>query len=143
MAARGFFAHNSPNSYVFWVGIEQHYSSSGYSDWEVGENLVWAAPEFGAKRAVRIWMQRPPHRANLLNPRWRQIGLAAVSSSSAPEPAGTSPPPSSRPTSAAAAKAGKGPSPLRLAPVTGYCKLTATGERLLVVVPFSRAAKPL
>jgi uncharacterized protein YkwD len=31
-----------------------------------------------------MWMQSPPHRANLLNPRRRQIGLAAVRSSSAP-----------------------------------------------------------
>jgi uncharacterized protein YkwD len=29
-------------------------------------------------------MQSPHHRANLLNPRWREIGLAAVHSDSAP-----------------------------------------------------------
>jgi hypothetical protein len=37
-----------------------------------------------AKRVVRMWMQSPPHRTNLLNPRWCQIGLAAVRSPSAP-----------------------------------------------------------
>jgi len=37
----------------------------------------------GAKRAVQTWMKRPTYRTNLLNPRWRQIGLTAVHSSSA------------------------------------------------------------
>ena len=46
--------------------------------------MVWAAPELGAGTAVRMGMQSPPHRANLLNSRWREIGLAAVSSSPAP-----------------------------------------------------------
>ncbi len=37
-----------------------------------GENWVAArSPE----RAVRWWMSDPPHRANILNPRWREIGI--------------------------------------------------------------------
>jgi uncharacterized protein YkwD len=84
MAAKGYFAHHSADGSVFWARIKRFYPSSGYGYWEVGENLVWAAPELGAKRAVRMWMRSPEHRANLLNPRWRQIGLAAVHSSSAP-----------------------------------------------------------
>lgn len=31
-----------------------------------------------------MWLKSPPHRVNLLNPRRRQIGLAAVHSPSAP-----------------------------------------------------------
>ncbi|MGA9761554.1 MAG: CAP domain-containing protein [Gaiellaceae bacterium] len=84
MAAKGYFAHRSADDLLFWKRIKRFYPSSGYGYWEVGENLVWAAPELGAKRAVRMWMASPPHRVNLLNPRWRQIGLAAVHSSSAP-----------------------------------------------------------
>ena len=84
MAAKGYFAHRSADGSVFWTRIKRFYPSAGYGYWEVGENLVWAAPELGAKRAVRMWMTSPEHRANLLNPRWRQIGLAAVHSSSAP-----------------------------------------------------------
>jgi uncharacterized protein YkwD len=84
MAEEGYFAHRSADGSVFWTRIKRFYPSSGYGYWEVGENLVWAAPELGAKRAVRMWMASPEHRANLLNPRWRQIGLAAVHSSSAP-----------------------------------------------------------
>lgn len=84
MAAKGYFAHRSADGSVFWTRIKRFYPSAGYGYWEVGENLVWAAPELGAKRVVRMWMTSPEHRANLLNPRWRQIGLAAVHSSSAP-----------------------------------------------------------
>ena len=84
MAEEGYFAHRSVDGSVFWTRIKRFYPSTGYGYWEVGENLVWAAPELGAKRAVRMWMASPEHRTNLLNPRWRQIGLAAVHSSSAP-----------------------------------------------------------
>ena len=33
---------------------------------------------------VRAWMRSPPHRANLLDPDWTQIGVAALSVPSAP-----------------------------------------------------------
>jgi uncharacterized protein YkwD len=84
MATGGFFSHNTPRGYVFWVRIERYFTSSRYDYWEVGENLVWAAPGLSAHHAVALWMQSPRHRANLLNPRWRLIGLAAVHSDSAP-----------------------------------------------------------
>ena len=50
----------------------------------MGENLVWGSPDVGAARALRLWLGSPLHRANLLNPRWREVGLAAVHSTSAP-----------------------------------------------------------
>jgi uncharacterized protein YkwD len=31
-----------------------------------------------AAGAVRMWMNSPPHRENLLNARWREVGLSAV-----------------------------------------------------------------
>ncbi len=83
MARKGYFAHRSADGPVFWKRIERFYPTSDYRYWEVGENLVWAARKLGAKQAVRMWMKSKPHRANLLNPRWRQIGLAAVHSPSA------------------------------------------------------------
>jgi uncharacterized protein YkwD len=33
---------------------------------------------------MKLWMASPEHRANILNPAWRQIGIAAVNSPSAP-----------------------------------------------------------
>jgi uncharacterized protein YkwD len=84
MARRGYFSHYSANGASFSSRIEQLYSPRGFHSWTVGENLLWASPDVGALRALKLWLASPPHRANLLSPRWREIGLAAVHSTSAP-----------------------------------------------------------
>jgi uncharacterized protein YkwD len=44
--------------------------------WAVGENLAWGTGPLATPAAiVRAWMNSPGHRANILNPRFRQIGL--------------------------------------------------------------------
>ena len=84
MARVGYFSHDSANGQSFSSRIAQAYSPRGYRRWSVGENLVWGGPDIGAARAFRLWLASPPHRANLLNAGWRQVGLGAVHSSSAP-----------------------------------------------------------
>jgi len=84
MARLGFFSHDSANGQSFSQRIAQAYSPRGFRRWSVGENLVWGGPAIGAARAFRLWLSSPPHRANLLNARWREIGLGAVHSTSAP-----------------------------------------------------------
>jgi len=84
MARLGYFSHNSANGQSFSARIAGAYSPRGYRSWSVGENLVWGGPDIGAVRAFRLWLSSPPHRANLLNARWREVGLGAVHSSSAP-----------------------------------------------------------
>jgi uncharacterized protein YkwD len=84
MAKLGFFSHNSANGQSFSQRIAQAYPARGFHSWSVGENLVWGGPDIGAARAFRLWVASPPHLANLLNSRWREIGLGAVHSTSAP-----------------------------------------------------------
>ncbi len=84
MARLGYFSHDSANGQSFSSRIARVYSPRGYRSWSVGENLVWGGPDIGAARAFRLWLSSPPHRANLLNARWREVGLGAVHSSSAP-----------------------------------------------------------
>ena len=84
MARRGYFSHNSANGASFSQRLSYFYPAGGYRSWAVGENLVWGSPDVGAARALRLWLGSPLHRANLLNPRWREVGLAAVHSTSAP-----------------------------------------------------------
>ncbi len=84
MAKRGYFSHNSASGASFSQRIAYFYPARGYRTWAVGENLLWGSPDVGAVRAVKLWLASPPHRANLLNPRWRQVGVAAVHSTSAP-----------------------------------------------------------
>ena len=69
---------------VLLAAARADYSPRGFRSWTVGENLVWGGPDIGAARAFRLWLSSPPHRANLLNARWREVGLGAVHSSSAP-----------------------------------------------------------
>jgi uncharacterized protein YkwD len=84
MAKLGFFSHDSANGQSFSQRLKLAYSPRGYRSWSVGENLVWGGPDIGAARAFQLWLSSPPHRANLLNARWREIGLGAVHSTSAP-----------------------------------------------------------
>ena len=55
----------------FWPG-------PGYSSWSAGENLAWGAPGITARQTVSRWMRSSGHRANILNPSWRNIGVGAV-----------------------------------------------------------------
>lgn len=84
MGADGYFRHRSANGTAFWRRIEHWYPAAGYPYWSVGENLLWASPNVDASEALRLWMRSPEHRANILAPRWRQIGIAAVHVAAAP-----------------------------------------------------------
>jgi uncharacterized protein YkwD len=84
MAADGYFAHESHNGSLFWKRIQSFYGSSPWRYWSVGENLLWSSPDVSATKALRMWLASPEHRANLMNPHWREIGVAAVHVTAAP-----------------------------------------------------------
>jgi uncharacterized protein YkwD len=84
MATLGYFSHNSANGSSFDKRIARYYPVAGSRYWEVGENLLWSSPDIDAAGALNMWMNSPDHRANILNPRWRQIGISAVHVNSAP-----------------------------------------------------------
>ena len=84
MAADGYFAHNSADGTSFWRRIGHWYTRAHYSYWSVGENLLWSSPDVDAAGALRLWMRSPGHRANILAPRWREIGIASVHVAAAP-----------------------------------------------------------
>ena len=84
MGRDGYFAHSSADGSAFWRRIKHYYGSRSYRLWSVGENLLWAAPSVGADQALAMWIASPEHLRNLLNSRWREIGISAVHVSSAP-----------------------------------------------------------
>jgi uncharacterized protein YkwD len=84
MAQQGYFAHESADGSLFWKRIQAFYGSSPWRYWSVGENLLWSSPDVSPAKALQMWLASPEHRANLLNPRWREIGVAAVHESAAP-----------------------------------------------------------
>jgi uncharacterized protein YkwD len=78
MARRGFFAHESADGSSFWKRVARYYPRQGRASWSVGENLLWSSPGADAAGSVRMWMNSPSHRKNLLAAQWREIGLSAV-----------------------------------------------------------------
>jgi uncharacterized protein YkwD len=83
MGAAGYFAHHSANGAAFWQRIRRFYPPAG-AGWSVGENLLWSSPGIDVGGALAAWLASPEHRANLLAPRWRQLGVAVVRRSDAP-----------------------------------------------------------
>lgn len=58
--------------------IRWYFPGPGYRSWSAGENLAWGAPDLTARQTVNRWLASPGHRANLLAPGWRNLGVAAV-----------------------------------------------------------------
>ena len=84
MGTYGFFSHDSRDGSEFWKRVQRFYGPRGYATWSVGENLLWSSGDLAAATAVKLWMESPGHRKNILTARWREIGLSAVSVGSAP-----------------------------------------------------------
>jgi uncharacterized protein YkwD len=74
VAACGQFSH-TPCGTAVTAAVQ----ASGYRYATFGENLFaggWG--RVSARDVVLAWLQSPPHRANLLDPRFRDVGAAAV-----------------------------------------------------------------
>ena len=84
MVADGYFGHDSADGTSALVRIKRYYPSRTHGNWAAAENLLWASPRISAAAALRAWIASPEHLRNLLDPRWRQIGVSAVHSPSAP-----------------------------------------------------------
>ena len=79
MVRRGYFEHTSPSGKTFVDRITAAGYIRGARRWLLGENLIWGrGTESTPQAMVDDWMGSPPHRANLLRPRFREIGVAAV-----------------------------------------------------------------
>ncbi len=91
MASVGYFSHNSANGSSFDKRIARYYPMGHAHYWSVGENLLWSSPDVDAAGALNMWMNSPDHRANILNARWRQIGISAVHVNAGPGVFGNSP----------------------------------------------------
>jgi uncharacterized protein YkwD len=77
MVKREYFSHKNPEGRNSTDRIRSAgYMSSG-GRWTVGENLAWGVGELASARGlINAWMNSPPHRANILKPAYREIGVA-------------------------------------------------------------------
>ncbi len=72
MFANQYWAHTSPQGKEPWDFMRL----SGYTYQAAGENLARDFSETG--EMVEAWMNSPTHRANIVNPRFQEIGIAVV-----------------------------------------------------------------
>ena len=82
MVADGYFEHESANGAQFWDRVEQFYPAGPRATGWWARTCSVARRRSRAERAVEIWMGSAGHRKNILSPRWREIGISAVYSSS-------------------------------------------------------------
>ena len=71
MAEKGYFAHYSPEGVSPWHWIKE----SDYNFIYAGENLAVNFDDSGAVNTA--WMASPGHRANILNDKFTEIGIAS------------------------------------------------------------------
>lgn len=68
MAAKGYFAHTSPEGKTPWYWLEQ----AGYKYQYAGENL---AVDFSdSKDVASAWMKSPTHKANIIKEKYTEVG---------------------------------------------------------------------
>lgn len=72
MIAENYWAHFAPSGKTPWDFM----LSSGYKFTFAGENL--AKNFYKSDDVVKAWMDSPTHRDNLLNPKYKDIGIAVV-----------------------------------------------------------------
>ena len=72
MIARNYFAHTTPDGKRFWTWID----ATGYNYTLAGENLAidFTTPE----AAHAALMASPTHKANIMNSRYKDVGIAVV-----------------------------------------------------------------
>lgn len=91
MVKEQFFAHVSPEG----SELTDRLTDVGYlghpGSWMVGENIAWGESYLATPaEIVKAWMNSPPHRANILNGDYEEIGLGiAIGTPSTPNPGAT------------------------------------------------------
>jgi uncharacterized protein YkwD len=77
MADGDYFEHDGPGGSTPLMRLRAAgYISSTHVGFEVGENIAWATSALATPRAiVEAWMSSPGHRANILDPSYRETGI--------------------------------------------------------------------
>jgi uncharacterized protein YkwD len=80
MRRRHYFSHVSLDGTDFVKRIRRTGYLRRAGSWYVGENLAWGAgPGRSSPRGiVTAWMNSPPHRHNILDSRFREIGIGVA-----------------------------------------------------------------
>ncbi len=77
MLGTGCFAHECPGEPTLDDRLEQiSYIVGGLVEWAFGENVAWGLGQQGSPSSVvAAWMNSSGHRANILNSKFREVGI--------------------------------------------------------------------
>lgn len=77
MASRNYFSHVTPEGRTVFAMLAER----GIAYQAAGENLAWNTADEATASSVALqsFLNSPPHRANLLNPSFTQIGIGVSS----------------------------------------------------------------
>src|SRR4051794_2078122 len=79
MVVRGYFSHDSANGATFVDRIRKAGYVPGRALPTLGEDLAWGSGTLGTPREiVSGWMHSPGHRANILDPKFREGGMGVA-----------------------------------------------------------------
>ena len=88
MLDKDYFSHNSYDGETFGERLKRFgYTPTGYSYFTVGENIAYGSGSYGSPDNIfDNWMNSPGHKANILNKKFRQIGIGARTGTFCPKP---------------------------------------------------------
>lgn len=79
MRQLGYFEHDEPGGDTFSGRMQASGYARSASRWLVGENIAWGTNDWGTPRyLMNDWMNSPGHRANVLERRFREIGVGVA-----------------------------------------------------------------
>jgi uncharacterized protein YkwD len=90
MVANVYFAHDAKSGSSMLDRIRAAGYLKARASFTVGENIGWGSGTLAAPRAlVKAWMNSPPHRANILQGKFRELGVGLTLGAPAPGIPGT------------------------------------------------------
>jgi serine protease len=78
MSDHAYFSHFAPDG----SGPGQRITAAGYAWRTYGENIAWGQPDVGS--VMDAWLHSPGHRANILNPNFKEVGLGLAQGAGSP-----------------------------------------------------------
>ena len=79
MSQNNFFDHVSPGGTTPLERVKAAGYLAGADSWAVGENIAWGEQQLSTPREImRAWMDSAGHRANILNRRFRHVGIGVA-----------------------------------------------------------------
>lgn len=79
MVERNYFDHQRRGGPDLVKRVRRTGYLKGARSWAVGENIAWGTGDLATPQAlVRAWMESQGHRENILDPDFREVGVAVV-----------------------------------------------------------------